>query len=132
MWRIREFKRGILNIISWLPVIWRDRDWDSGYIEYLLLFKIRKIRKYKKRHFSVGYENDIKWMKKCEYLLTMLKDAKYWDDEYDSKYISKNMLENIPFYDRCVEKHMCNDLWETKARRLFWKIFIAQYEKWWD
>ena len=133
MWRIRQFKRRIINLISWFPVIWKDEQWDAYYIEKILLHKIKRVRKYtEKRQFYVGWENDVKWMKKCEYLLTMILDSKYWDDEYDNKYISKNMIGETEFYKLLISKGMCNDLWENKARMLFWKIFVAQYEKWWD
>ena len=27
-------KYGILNIITWLPVIWRDRQWDHAYVSW--------------------------------------------------------------------------------------------------
>lgn len=37
---MRNFIRGIQNIWRWLPVIWRDRDWDNYYIEVILHTKL--------------------------------------------------------------------------------------------
>lgn len=34
----RSIKQGIKNLIQWFPIIWKDRQWDDGYI-YLLLEK---------------------------------------------------------------------------------------------
>ena len=33
---------GIKNLITWFPVIWKDRDWDDYYILEILKFKINK------------------------------------------------------------------------------------------
>ena len=39
---LRDLNIGIRNLIKWLPVIWRDRDWDHHYIYEILKFKIRR------------------------------------------------------------------------------------------
>ena len=73
MWRIRQFVQSVKNLIKWFPVIWKDRQWDSHYYEVILLHKIRLQRKYfEKRQFFVGWENEVKWMKKNTQGLTKL------------------------------------------------------------
>jgi hypothetical protein len=148
---MRNFINSIKTVFAWLPIIWKDRQWDSHYYEVILLHKIKLQRKYfEKRQFFVGYEDEVKWMKKCEYLLTMLINNTYWLDEWDGKAPSENGLdwktwnykrlidnrkpggfsEEFKFLDTTPKCYA--DIWEYKARHLFWKIFIWRYERWWD
>ena len=142
MWRFWDFYRSLQNLISWFPIIWKDRQWDSWYIEKMLLHKITLMRKYHEgRLLFVGVENETKWMKKCEYLLTMLLEYKYWEDNWDNKAPSNNGLtkELIAYKQTIADREPIKyakdweflnssnkcyaDLWEHKARQLFWKIF---------
>ena len=151
MWRFWDFFRSIKNLIVWFPVIWDDRQWDSWYIEKLLLHKITLMRKYhEERKLFVGVENEIKWMKKCEYLLNMLIEYKYWEDTWDNKPPSNNGLPKglIDYKQKIIDREPVKyakdweflnssnkcyaDLWEYKARQLFWKIFNQRYQRWWD
>jgi len=151
MWRIKQFFTSISNLFKWLPIIWKDRQWDGYYYEVILLKKIQLQRAYfEKRQLFVGYENEVKWMKKCEYLLIMLVEYKYWNNEWDGKSPSnnglnklqrnyKNIIDNrepggwvgeFEFMNKAAKIYA--DIWEYKARQLFWKIFIWRYERWWD
>ena len=137
MWRIKNFFTNIKNLITWFPIIWKDRQWDFYYIEKLLLKKVQLIIKYhKNRNFFVGVENEIKWMEKCEMLLFKLQNNTYWKDEWDNKYPSNNGLsamhiKHLNLKKKNIEKFY-GDYWEIKTKRLFWKIFTWRYEYWWD
>ena len=37
----REIARGFTNIWYWLPIIWKDRHWDSHYIFEIMMHKIK-------------------------------------------------------------------------------------------
>jgi hypothetical protein len=41
----RDIIIGLKNIWHWLPVIWRDRDWDRYYIIEILAHKLEKMAK---------------------------------------------------------------------------------------
>jgi len=47
---IRNFFMSISNLIKWIPVIWKDRNWDDAYIYDILQFKIFQQRKYLVKH----------------------------------------------------------------------------------
>ncbi len=36
----RSIKYGIKNLITWFPIIWKDRDWDHWYLYKILRFKL--------------------------------------------------------------------------------------------
>ena len=43
---IRAIIDGIVNVFKWLPIVWRDRDWDYGYFDEMILFKLKQMEKY--------------------------------------------------------------------------------------
>lgn len=82
MWRIKELKRSIKNIWKWLPIIWKDRDWDQYYIYEILEFKLRKQANYigvMDRHTRA--QEDARNMLICANLINKVKDG-YYDSEY--------------------------------------------------
>ncbi len=44
MYRIKIFFRQCRNVLRWLPVIWRDRDWDMHYFNEILIKKLEHKR----------------------------------------------------------------------------------------
>ena len=36
----KSLKYGIINLIKWFPIIWKDRDWDYEFIFEILRFKL--------------------------------------------------------------------------------------------
>jgi hypothetical protein len=57
IWEIRGFirnikhipyqiKQGVKNIIIWLPIIWKDRDFDHSYMYEIMYFKLRNMQKF--------------------------------------------------------------------------------------
>jgi hypothetical protein len=44
MYRIKIFFRQCHNVLRWLPVIWKDRDWDSHYFNEILIKKLEHKR----------------------------------------------------------------------------------------
>lgn len=48
-WIIKQFRSfgySIRNLIRWLPIIWKDRDWDQFYLENILIFKLKNMSKF--------------------------------------------------------------------------------------
>lgn len=42
---IRDFPHRIARICAWLPILWRDRDWDNGSLVRIVEFKLRRMSK---------------------------------------------------------------------------------------
>jgi hypothetical protein len=40
----KDFYRRVKNVLRWLPTIWKDRDWDDGYITEILIKKLEFTR----------------------------------------------------------------------------------------
>lgn len=78
----KEFKRGIKKIWYWLPIIWKDRDWDGHYIFEVLKHKLKAQAKYiGDRDFHTRAQQDARNMRLCVRLIEKIQDE-YYQMEY--------------------------------------------------
>ena len=74
----KEIKWGIQNLIYWFPIIWKDRNWDSGYIFDILKHKLKAQAKYiGDRDFHTRAQLDAKRMRLCVRLIEKVQDETY-------------------------------------------------------
>ncbi len=77
----RSGYRRVKRIIAWIPVLWKDEDWDPAYLFEILRFKIFRMRQEiekNKRH--IGYEKTVRDMKIAESLLARMGFSDfYWN-----------------------------------------------------
>jgi hypothetical protein len=91
----RTLKIGISNLWAWLPIIWKDRDWDSWFIYQIIEFKLRRQSNYigrKDRHTRA--QEDAKDMLICADLINKVKDS-YYDSEYTDYHESEMVFTDI-------------------------------------
>jgi len=88
MWRIRNFIFSIRRVIKWLPVIWKDRDYDHYYLMYLIKHKLLLYKKYYENNWDCGGHGLHTFSIKIEKINTLLR---LWDkivyEEYELEYI---------------------------------------------
>lgn len=91
----RNGYRRLKRLIAWLPIIWKDEDWDPKHLFEVMRFKISRIRKEmesNKRHSR--WQEDVRDMKIAEDLLSRLGSSDFYYD------LSKK-LENEEKEGRC-------------------------------
>jgi hypothetical protein len=73
---LNSIKRGIVNVIRWIPIVWNDNDWDWYYLSRVMEYKLRKMSKsFKEEGMCVGSEKRAKEMLICaELLKRLMKD----------------------------------------------------------
>lgn len=82
--RIILLKNFIKKFIYYLPVIWKDKDFDSYYTYEILKMKLkRQISYYSKNSPSLNKKSDLKWMKICYTLLDRHQNDYYTDEYFD-------------------------------------------------
>ena len=121
-WKIRDFvggiRPGIENLITWFPVIWKDRWWDHSFLYSILRKKLELMEEGFRNHaWSANAEKDAKNMKKCILLLDRLINDDYID--YSKGNNIRNSLEK--------EEMMIN-----QDLDLLFKIIRKQIRTWWD
>ena len=79
----KDIKQGFKNLWKWLPVIWKDRDWDTHFIYELLKKKLEFQSDYiGKRGIHTEAKKDSRNMKICVSLIKKLQGQ-----EYEMEYI---------------------------------------------
>ena len=74
-------KYGIENLFIWLPVTWKDRDWDWYYLSRLMRFKLlRMADECEKYSYHVRKDKDVKQMRIVAELLRRMEDQPYYDN----------------------------------------------------
>lgn len=105
-------REGIANIIYWFPIIWKDRNWDSGHIFTILQHKLKAQAKYigdKDRHTRA--QLDAKRMTICINLI-----QKHQDGFYEMEYMDyhKDRTWFTPCEDRPGSSLMNSEVvWEN-------------------
>jgi len=152
--------RGISNLISYFGIIWKDRNWDYGFMLELERKKLqRAIKWYEKNDYGVAvngkrYCNQMRVALNC---LNIILDNDWWtinrpDDEsitewlkrphYDNDYVIKAYinLNNWKRFMPWLSEESVNskpNLWkvelrEIKAWNLYHKIRGQYMRDWWD
>lgn len=94
---LKTFIDGLVNIIRWIPIIYKDNDWDSSYIFEILKQKLINQRAYlikHNRHMSIPETN--RDITTCLNLIERLKEN-FYEMEYMDYNESK--LEFTPSID---------------------------------
>ena len=86
---IKQIVDGIINLIKWFPIIWKDRNWDHHYIFEILKFKLIQHREKlvnSNRHTGVNEANY--YITICLNLIDRIQNE-YYGLEYQEFYRGK-------------------------------------------
>ncbi len=101
---------GIGNIFRWLPIVWKDRDWE--YESYTEKFIYRKLKNLYKRNYGEIFE-DGEWTQNYIGLCIKLMDEK------------KKVQNSDGDYETVWKK-------EKKINHLIYRILETRGGWWWD
>ena len=91
----RHVWTGIKNIWYWLPIIWKDRNWDSNYIFEIMMHKLKAQSKYiGSRGTHLSAERDAEIMMTCVRLMKLVQEDTY-SSEYSDYHKTKHWFEDI-------------------------------------
>ncbi len=78
----KDFIQGVKNLWKWFPTIWRDRDWDHGFIYEVIKVKLKHQADYIGSHDRhTRAKRDAELMLLCTRLIQRCQDEHY-DMEY--------------------------------------------------
>ena len=85
-WFFIRLSMSIKNVIRWLPVIWRDKDWDESFIYKILQFKLKNQAEYiATRDWHIRAKRDAEIMMTCVRLIDKINEE-YYGMEYFEYY----------------------------------------------
>lgn len=116
----RNFKIGVRNIIYWLPVIWKDRNWDSHYIFEVLAHKLKAHAKYiGARDIHTRAKRDAEVMMTCVRLIDKVQEEFYAMEHMEYEKI-KHWFEDTP-------DNPGFSTWETRRLEENFDDYFAKY-----
>lgn len=75
---------GVRNLIKWVPIIWKDRDWDDAFFFDILKFKISNMAKYHgKKMFHAGSQRDVEIMNTIVRLIDKFQSEHYFHEYFN-------------------------------------------------
>jgi hypothetical protein len=135
-------KYGVVNLIAWFPVIWRDRQWDEYFLYALMVKKLQRMEKLHRKHgMCVDAHIYAKQMRVCIFLLKRLMA----DDYYRMPKSQAEAMEKYPglmeYLNRKETRRERQDILEasrvegylmTQDLELLFKTMRKHVAKWWD
>lgn len=153
-WRYRHVIHRMYKMYIWFPIIWKDFDFDYGFLLLILKTKLETMQK----HYTNNGETFI--TQRVTLALNLLNKI-YIDHYYENEYLEtledlygKSTIDFVnegngyklkTFYERPytdeeiqkIEEHRflliekC-EYKNKKAKRIFWKIIEHNIDSWWD
>jgi len=121
MYRIKLKIKQLRKLIRWIPIIWRDRDWDYYFVYEILKQKLVDTEKYIRKD-GVHIYNDAD----ADSILKAIDLIEKVQTEYHiDKYLSEATEWSAEGIDKAAKDH-------DKARRELFKHLSNNIEKWWD
>lgn len=116
----RDFTIGIKNIIYWLPVIWKDRNWDSHYIFEVLAHKLKAQSKYiGARDIHTHAKRDAGVIMTCVRLIDKVQEEFYTMEPMD--------YEKTKHWFKPVKGNSNLSSWESKQLKENFDEYFAKY-----
>jgi len=120
MYRIKNKIKQVRNVLRWIPIIWRDRDWDYYFIYEILKQKLKHVEQHTAKH------------------------GHYFNSEGDAESlrIAIEMIEKVQ-HEYHIDKYLSGGEWDhngmvqsmedhDKARQELFQYLSDNIEKWWD
>lgn len=158
---ICRIPRNLKTIIDYIPILWDSYDFDHGYLEELIVFKLKRMEKFFRNHGmcmnSVYYANEMKFVIDC--LETAGKCSDVLEDQHrkiNEKYgdikIESRPSESHPgFFEVEFKRTKCNTEEEKKvadeelfrimrleeeikdeSKKMAFNIIKERIDHWWD
>lgn len=82
---------GCYNIIRWIPVIWHDQDWDSGFLILIMEYKFRRMAIIFRDHgHHLNNERQVKECFECAELCRHLHEGLiFYSDRYAARHAGR-------------------------------------------
>ena len=118
---MRTWYKRIKNIVRWIPVLWKDRDWDYWHTLEILKTKLKFQSEYFRKYgYHESSERDAEKMELCIRLIDKVQNEYYLDEQ---------LMKKDPITDKDIEDAIRK---HDKAKKLLFKLLENNIEKWWD
>ena len=127
-----NFKHGIINLIIWFPVIWKNRDWDYCFLYKIMKKKLEMMENLQRFH---GHHVDdvamANQMKACIVLIDRLIEDDYNSicfDDYFNKWGHPYYVEENHKFGMRKEKDIATEEDKIQKKKEFYDCINKEYE----
>jgi len=121
MYKIKQTIKQLRKLIRWIPVIWKDRDWDYYFVYEILKQKLIDTENYIRKDGVHMFNNE-----DADSILKAIELINKVQTEYHlDKYLSEATEWTTEGMNKAAKDH-------NKARRELFKHLNNNIEKWWD
>lgn len=157
-----KFVEGIVNIFVWIPILYKDKNWDYSNIYSILEFKLLQQRKcLVQTNRFVGVDRINRDITICLNLINRLKED-YYEIEHSEYFEYKHAISEDDFFNFEIEWENFDEFFkkypnqykaikaknidfdkleiasqisrqnQIKAKNLLYRILNERLEEWWD
>jgi hypothetical protein len=121
----RNFRVGVKNLIYWVPIIWKDRNWDDSFIFTVLSHKLKAQAKYiGGRGIHTRSKRDAEVMMTCVRLMERVQDG-FYSSEYGNYHKTKH------WFEPCEDKEGYST-WESRLLEENFDEYFLKYPRIYD
>jgi hypothetical protein len=121
MYKIKQKIKQLRKLIRWIPIIWKDRDWDYYFVYEILKQKLIDTEAYiRKDGLHVFNEYDADNILKAIEMIEKVQTEYHLD-----KYLSEAKEWTAKGIDKSTKDH-------EQARQELFQYLNDNIEKWWD
>ena len=120
--RMRRLIGNIYNVYKWLPIIWKDKDFDHYFVEVMLYYKLKSMLDFFESKHAVtdwSVPEQAKALQALRICVTIL-DRRL--TEFYILNLSTEATEQFEIIRQCEERDM----------QVFGKLFSKYLSYWWD
>ena len=133
----RKIGRFIIRLIRWLPVLYKQEEWDFGYIYPILELKIKELRKSISKDTWHVKEEVEKELEQIDEVLDYLDKYRHWEKYIEIPFISNSfeLQENGNYKLNLTEEQhklyqKANEIEEYNFNK-FWDKLKEYHTNWW-
>jgi hypothetical protein len=135
MWPLFKLIRFIKRLFNYLPLIWKDEDWDYDYLYKILDFKLRRMQielehdtwhmdsKRRARQIAICLAYLDRYRNWTNYIDYPMDDIKFVKDKLGYKMIHTSSINE-------AKRRMVHG-YEEFNYNMFWKRFLQWHRGWW-
>jgi|688.fasta_scaffold05393_34 hypothetical protein len=125
---MKQFFKGIKNLISWFKVIYNDRDWDNAYMEIILYKKLCGIHKalMQDEYVTTSRKKSIQALSICIAILERRLNEWYME-VYDLSPSTDSDGTLLSYRSNLLEVMSI----EKRDQQVLWKLIQKYSEYWW-
>lgn len=136
----RKIGRFIRRLYRWIPLLWKQEDWDYHYIYDLIIFKMKEIRKNIEQdtwHHPDCIKEELEQIDSC---LDHFDKYENWTDYIEIPEPTKDFerwtdcgdgCKTLNFTDEEHEAYQKANKFEEEHFKAFWDEFIKYHRNWW-